>query len=322
MAVKLLTAESPTAQLKMCMRNEPLISSVLGLHPHIIPIQDVLKSSRGVEGIVMPVCGDNLAQVASTARLRNDGRPFTQFSTYLDACHQVAQGMQHMHAQGVVHLDLKETNVLLGRDGRLLLSDFGFSAREGAKLLVARGTPGYTAPEILQACDPEGAATGYCARASMDVYSAGATFFGLMCGTPLTREGNGYSEGDYSDLTCAAVREEKADVHCSMDDEACRAWLEVLQGCLHRDPERRPTAAELTAVTAQLLQSVRAAEEVRPFGISFMLNSVILYVVSAHDPSSAGRREDAAAALGGGRSAHSTAASARLTRDHLPHHRL
>jgi eukaryotic-like serine/threonine-protein kinase len=177
--------------------------------------------------------------------------------------------MQHMHAQGVVHLDLKETNVLVGRDGRLLLSDFGFSAREGAKLLVARGTPGYTAPEILQACGPGGAARGYCARSSMDVYSAGATFFGLMCGTPLTREGNGYSEGDYSDLTCAAVREEKADVHCSMDDEACRAWLAVLQGCLQRDPEQRPTAAELTAVTAQLLQRVRAAEEVHPFCVSY-----------------------------------------------------
>jgi serine/threonine protein kinase len=37
-----------------------------------------------------------------------------------------------MHARGVVHLDLKESNVLLGSDGRIVLADFGLSARKAA----------------------------------------------------------------------------------------------------------------------------------------------------------------------------------------------
>jgi eukaryotic-like serine/threonine-protein kinase len=229
----------------------------------------VLKSSRGVEGIVMPVCGDNFAQIASAARLRNNGPPFSVFSGYLDMCYQVALGIEHMHAKEVVHLDLKESNILLGGDGQVVIADFGLSARVGAKLQLARGTPGYTAPEILQACGQGGAEAGYCAQSSMDVYSAGATFFALMSGTPLTREGNGYEEGYYSNLACIAAREGKADAHFNPDDASCRTWLAMLQECLQQDPEQRPTAAQLRGVLEQLLERVRADEEVLTFHSEF-----------------------------------------------------
>jgi serine/threonine protein kinase len=47
------------------------------------------------------------------------------FSAYLEMCYQVALGLEHMHAKGVVHLDLKESNILLGQDGRVVLADSG-----------------------------------------------------------------------------------------------------------------------------------------------------------------------------------------------------
>jgi serine/threonine protein kinase len=134
-AVKLLTAASLTAQVKLFMRNKVVMSGLIGPHLHIVPVHDVLKSGKGVGGIAMPVCGDNLAQVASTA-----------FSAYMGMCHQVALGIEHMHSKEVVHLDIKETNVLLGRDGQLLIADFGLSAREGAKLQLARGNSGLHSP--------------------------------------------------------------------------------------------------------------------------------------------------------------------------------
>jgi serine/threonine protein kinase len=146
--------------------------------------------------------------------------------------HQVALGIEHMHSKGVVHLDIKETNVLLGRDGQLLIAAFGLSAREGAKLQLARGTPSYTAPEILRACSQGGA--GYCARSAMDIYNAWAMFFALMSSTPLTREGNGFSEGDWRDLKCVAAREDKAGAHHNPDDESCRTWLALLQALLQQ----------------------------------------------------------------------------------------
>jgi hypothetical protein len=79
----------------------------------------------------------------------------------------------------------------------------------------------------------------------MDMYSVGATFFALMSGTPLTREGNGYEEGDYSNLARMAAREGKADAHCNPDDESCRTWLALLQECLSSAPQLRNSGPSL-----------------------------------------------------------------------------
>jgi serine/threonine protein kinase len=73
--------------------------------------------------------GDNLAQIASKSRQRNNGPPFSEFSAYLEMCYQVALSIEHMHAKGVVHLDLKASNIL-GRDGQIVLADFWVSARQ------------------------------------------------------------------------------------------------------------------------------------------------------------------------------------------------
>jgi serine/threonine protein kinase len=260
-AVKLLTAKYATARARTFIRNEVQMNRLIPPHPNIVPVQDVLKSAKGgVEGAVMPVCGENLAQVASITRLRNHGAPFTRFSAYLDRCHQVAQGMQHMHASGVVHLDLKESNLLLGPGGGVLIADFGLSAREGARLTSSRGTPGYTAPEILKACGAAGARVEYHACSAMDIYSAGATFFALMSAHPLTRDSNGGAA--YSDLAGVAVKRDRAGAHVDLADEHCRAWLAMLQRCLQEDPQLRPTAAQLSALLAQLLQRVKDAEQV------------------------------------------------------------
>jgi hypothetical protein len=77
----------PHCATEFFMRNEVMMSNLVGLHPNIIPVCDVLKSSKGVERALMPVCGDNLARIASTARLRKNGlAPFSVFSAYLEMC--------------------------------------------------------------------------------------------------------------------------------------------------------------------------------------------------------------------------------------------
>jgi serine/threonine protein kinase len=96
--------------------------------------------------------------------LRNNGPPFSVFSRYLETCYQVALGLEHMHAKKVVHLALKESNILLGGDGQVVIADFDLSAREGAKLQLARGTPGYTAPRscrrVAKGAQDQGAVHG------------------------------------------------------------------------------------------------------------------------------------------------------------------
>jgi hypothetical protein len=98
----------------------------------------------------------------------------------------------------------------------------------------------------------------------MDMYSTGAMFFAPMSGTPLTREGKGYVEGNDCDLVAVAARVDKVDAHHNPGDESCREWLALLQECLQQSPELRPTAALLRGVLEQLLKRVRADEEVLP----------------------------------------------------------
>ncbi|CAH0371848.1 unnamed protein product [Pelagomonas calceolata] len=91
---------------------------------------------------------------------------------------QVASGLDYLHAQSIVHGDIKPQNLLLGEDGVLKIADFGISkmlAQEEA-LLETAGTPAFMCPEIC-------AGRPY-AGPSADVWALGVTMFMLRCGRP------------------------------------------------------------------------------------------------------------------------------------------
>jgi hypothetical protein len=87
---------------------------------------------------------------------------------------QVAEGLEAVHASGLVHRDIKPANVVLGDDGVPRLVDFGLAAHLGsAALEVISGTPSYMSPEQ---------ARGQSERidARTDVYGLGATLYALL----------------------------------------------------------------------------------------------------------------------------------------------
>ena len=82
---------------------------------------------------------------------------------------QLVSGIQYFHKMGFVHRDLKGDNVLVHRDGRVLLSDFGVSTavKTGSKEKEFAGSPCWMAPEVMAQ------KTGY--DASADIWSLGIT---------------------------------------------------------------------------------------------------------------------------------------------------
>ncbi len=104
-------------------------------------------------------------------------RPFVD--CLLSQFAQVADALAYLHSQGICHLDLKPSNVLLANDGRPMLLDFNLSSKASQNLRRIGGTLPYMAPEQVQAMiDEDGGAVDWRA----DVFSVGVMLFEILTG--------------------------------------------------------------------------------------------------------------------------------------------
>jgi TolB-like protein/Tfp pilus assembly protein PilF len=147
-------------------------------HPNIVTLHDVGRCELGPYLILELLRGETLA-----ARMREGPLPpgeATRIAT------DVARGLAHAHAHGVVHRDLTPRNVFLCEDGQVKVLDFGLAHVFGRRR-VAAGTPGYMAPEQWRGA-PEDERT--------DVFALGVILYEALSGRlpfPADRGGNGVS---------------------------------------------------------------------------------------------------------------------------------
>ncbi|HBP21357.1 MAG TPA: hypothetical protein DEA08_26665 [Planctomycetes bacterium] len=150
----------------------------------------------------------------------------------LELTRQVASGLAHAHAAGVLHRDLKPGNVLLDGEGRAKLVDFGLARLSGRSRLTethaVMGTPAYMAPEQARG-------EGYDERS--DVYALGALLYTLLAGEPPFR-----SKGSVLVLL-AAINKEPPPPLSERRPDAPGWVVELCERALAKSPSERPVSA-------------------------------------------------------------------------------
>lgn len=138
-------------------------------HPHIVPVIE-FGSADGVYFIVMRLIeGGSLDDL-----VRNRKLSLPEVARYLD---QIASALDYAHGKGVIHRDLKLSNVLIDKTNNTYLTDFGIARIEGGSNLTATGsvmgTPAYMSPEQAMGRPLDGRS---------DVYTLGVMLYEMITG--------------------------------------------------------------------------------------------------------------------------------------------
>jgi eukaryotic-like serine/threonine-protein kinase len=140
-------------------------------HPNIVGIHGLGRTPSGSCFIVMDlVTGPDLAVLVRTR--------FVSLEEIISWAVQLCDALEHSHAQGIVHCDLKPANLLLDENERLRVTDFGLArslSRQSDWAAEVEGTAPFMAPEqVSRYWGPIGIRT--------DVYGIGAVLYTLLTG--------------------------------------------------------------------------------------------------------------------------------------------
>jgi serine/threonine-protein kinase len=231
------------------------------LHPHVVTIHN-LGSDRGFHFIEM----EYIPGGVSLGELIIREGPFEPLRA-TNLVRQVVLALEAAHQSGLVHRDVKPSNVLLTSKGQAKLADFGLVRRVGeierAGLPIA-GTPTYMAPELFE---------GIPASPSSDLYAVGVMYFYLLSGRlPFASDQIGQLILKHRFATIPAITDLVPSVPAVVTT--------ILEHCLaKRSVARYATAAELASELGDVISELRDTETL----LKEIIEGVDCFVQGAHD---------------------------------------
>src|SRR5690348_9831826 len=212
-------------------------------HPAVVTVYDVAEDG-GRPWIVM-----QLVHAQSLDQVLADSGPLSPRRA-AEMARQLLSALSVAHAAGVMHRDVKPSNVLIGSDDRAVLTDFGIATfADDPKLTqtgMVMGSPGFTAPERIRGED---------ASPASDLWSLGATIYAAVEGHgPFERRGGAMT-------TMSAIINENAP-----EAPTAGALGPVIAALLRREPEDRPDASAAERMIANVLPQLDAQASDAPPG--------------------------------------------------------
>jgi eukaryotic-like serine/threonine-protein kinase len=183
---------------------------------------------------------------------------------------RLADALDHAHRLGVLHHDIKPANVLLGADAAPRLADFNVSSctkvdGAGPGAFFGGSLP-YMSPEQIEAFDPAHPRSPESLDGRADVYSLAITLWELLTGLrPFADEG---VEGDWQRTLAVMIERRKEGLNAeaikTLPADMPPGLLDVLQTCLHADPDCRYATAGELARQLDLCRKPRTRELLYP----------------------------------------------------------
>ncbi|GGQ81340.1 serine/threonine protein kinase [Streptomyces pilosus] len=245
-AIKELTAalyvsDSEQAMLLARTRAEARAAARIN-HSAVVTVHDVLEHD-GRPWIVMELVEGHSLADAVKEQEHVDPREAARIGLW------VLRALRAAHTAGVLHRDVKPGNVLLARDGRVLLTDFGIAQIDGDTAITRTGevvgSVDYLAPERVRGHDP---------GPSSDLWALGATLYTAVEGVSPFRRTSPLT-------TMQAVVEEEAE-----EPRHAGPLAPVISALLRKDPATRPDASRAEQMLAEAAEGRRpaAAQEFVP----------------------------------------------------------
>ena len=175
-----------------------------------------------------------------------DQLPLQRMAKLLRIFERIADGLTHMHKQGVIHADLKPNNLILGRGTNVKVIDYGLAWIKGEPKDRVQGTPEYMAPETAE---------HKLINERTDVYNLGATMYRLVtlqlppCSVPTVGS---------LPMTEKVFREQLKPVR-KLNPLVPAGLAELIEQCLSFNANRRPERmSQVQGVLDQLADEAAA----------------------------------------------------------------
>lgn len=226
-AIKILKPEySDDKNFVEKFRNEA--QSAAGLsHPNIVNVYDVAED-EGLYYIVMEL----IEGITLKKFIERKGR--LEIRDAVGIAIQIAQGMEAAHANHIIHRDIKPQNIIISREGKVKVTDFGIAKATSSNTVTsnAMGSVHYISPEQVRGGNSD---------EKSDIYSLGVTLYEMISGSVPFEGDNAVSIAvNHIQNEAKTLGEIIPTIPVSID--------KIVQKCMQKNPERRYlTASELIA---------------------------------------------------------------------------